>query len=150
MQLIQYRQAMAAVRLPGGSQRPEWATGLPLVSVSTTADETSVIVPTSSLPDELPGQVESPFTVVRVAGKLPFSQIGTMVALLKPLADAGIPVLTVSTFDTDWVLVPAARSAAAASVWRHAGYEVVEEDTEFGDGPADGTVRLDRPQRARS
>ena len=143
MQLIQYRQAMAAVRLPGGSPRPDWATGLPLVSVSTTAEETSVIVPTSSLPDALPGEVESPFIVVRAAGKLPLSQIGVLVGLLKPLADAGIPVLTVSTFDTDWVLVPAARSAAAASVWRHAGYEVIEEDAEFDE------VALDEPQEVQ-
>ena len=54
-------------------------------------------------------------------------QIGVMVGLLKPLADAGIPVLTVSTFDTDWVLVPASSSAAAASVWRAAGYKVTED-----------------------
>ena len=125
--LIQYRQALAAVRLPAGSSPPRWAKGAPLASVSVTADETSVICPTSSLPDTLPGPVEGPFTVVRVAGTLEFSQIGVMVSLLKPLADAGIPVLTVSTFDTDWVLVPAKSSAAAASVWRAAGYKVTED-----------------------
>jgi hypothetical protein len=125
--LIQYRQAMAAVRLPAGTPAPDWASGQPLASVSLTADETSVICPTSSLPDELPGPVEGPFTVVRVAGTLKISQIGVMVGLLKPLADAGIPVLTVSTFDTDWVLVPAKSSAAAASVWRAAGYKVTED-----------------------
>ena len=128
MHLIQYRQALATVRLPAGSPAPEWAAGEPLASVSVTADETSVICPTSSLPDSLPGPVEGPFIVVRVAGTLEMSQIGVMVGLLKPLADAGIPVLTVSTFDTDWVLVPARHSAAAASVWRAAGYKVTEED----------------------
>jgi uncharacterized protein len=125
--LIQYRQAMAAVRLPAGTPPPDWASGEPIASVSLTADETSVICPTSSLPDELPGPVEGPFTVVRVAGTLEISQIGIMVGLLKPLADAGIPVLTISTFDTDWVLVPAKSSAAAASVWRAAGYQVTED-----------------------
>ena len=127
VQLIQYRQAMAAIRLPAGSPPPDWARGEPLVSTSSTPDETSVICPTNCLPDALPGPMEGPFTVVRVAGTLPISQIGVMVRLLKPLADAGIPVLTVSTFDTDWVLFPAARSAAASSLWRHAGYEVTED-----------------------
>ena len=133
VQLIQYRQAMAAIRLPAGTPQPDWAVGEPLVCISSTADETSVICPTSCLPDALPGPVEGPFTVVRVAGTLSISQIGVMVRLLKPLADAGIPVLTVSTFDTDWVLFPAARSAAAASVWRHAGYEVTEDSDDFED-----------------
>ena len=130
MHLIQYRRAMCAVRLPAGSPPPDWADGLPMSSVTMTADETSVICPTLCLPDEVPGEVEGPFTVVRVAGQLEISQIGVLVKLLKPLADAGIPVLTVSSFDTDWVLVPAARSAAAASVWSHAGYEVTEDESE--------------------
>lgn len=126
MHLIQYRQAMALVRLPPDSPDPDWAVGSPLVSISRTSDEMSVVCPTNSLPEPVPGPVEGPFTVTRAAGALEFSQIGVLLRLLKPLADAGIPVLNVSTFDTDWVLVPAAQSVVAASVWRHAGYTVTE------------------------
>nr|WP_269329014.1 ACT domain-containing protein [Kineosporia babensis] len=125
--MIQYRQAMALVRLTPDSPEPDWAVGAPLVSVSRTADEISVVCPTTSLPEPVPGPVEGPFTVTRAAGALEFSQIGVLMRLLKPLADAGIPVLNVSTFDTDWVLVPAAQSVVAASVWRHAGYTVTED-----------------------
>ena len=32
-----------------------------------------------------------------------------------------------STFDTDWVLVPAAKTNLAVSVWKHAGYTVTED-----------------------
>ena len=127
MHLIQYRQAMAVVRLDPDAPEPDWAVGSPLASVSRTADETSVICPTNSLPEPVPGPVEGPFTVIRAAGALEFSQIGILLRLLKPLADAGIPVLTVSTFDTDWILVPAAQSLVATSVWRHAGYTVTED-----------------------
>ena len=127
MHLIQYRQAMAVVRLGPGAAEPSWATGLPLASVSRTADEVSVVCPTHSLPEPVPGPVEGPFTVIRAAGALEFSQIGVLLRLLKPLADAGIPVLTVSTFDTDWVLVPAAQAHVATAVWRHAGYTVTED-----------------------
>ncbi|GAA3626697.1 MULTISPECIES: ACT domain-containing protein [Kineosporia] len=127
MHLIQYRQAMALVRLAPDSPDPTWAVGAPLVSISRTTDEISVVCPTNSLPEPVPGPVEGPFTVTRAAGALEFSQIGVLLRLLKPLADAGIPVLNVSTFDTDWVLVPAAQSVVAASVWRHAGYTVTED-----------------------
>jgi hypothetical protein len=125
--LIQYRQAMALVRLAPDSPDPDWAQGGPLVSISRTSDEISVVCPTFALPEPVPGPVEGPFTVTRAAGALEFSQIGVLLRLLKPLADAGIPVLSVSTFDTDWVLVPAAQSVVAASVWRHAGYTVTED-----------------------
>lgn len=127
MHLIQYRQAMAVIRLAPDAPEPGWAVGLPLASVSRTADETSVICPTNSLPEPVPGPVEGPFTVTRAAGAVEFSQIGILLRMLKPLADAGIPVLSVSTFDTDWVLVPAAQSLVATSVWRHAGYTVTED-----------------------
>ena len=127
MHLIQYRQAMAVIRLAPDAPEPDWAMGSPLASVSRTSDETSVICPTNCLPEPVPGPFEGPFTVTRAAGAVEFSQIGILLRLLKPLADAGIPVLTVSTFDTDWVLVPAAQSSVATSVWRHAGYTVTED-----------------------
>jgi hypothetical protein len=127
VQLIQYRQPMACVRLEPDEPDPVWATGPPLVSISRGAEELSVICPTTCLPDNLPGPVAGPFIVVRIAGALAFSQIGVLVSLLSPLSNAGIPVLTVSTYDTDWVLVEASRGSEAASVWRGAGYTVTEE-----------------------
>jgi hypothetical protein len=127
VQLIQYKQAMAVVRLPADTPEPDWAVGLPLASVSRTADETSVICPTNSLPEPVPGPVEGPFTIARAAGALEISQIGVLLRLLKPLADAGLPALSLSTFDTDWILVPAAQAQVAISVWRHAGYTVLED-----------------------
>lgn len=130
MRLVVDPRPIAMVRLPAGSPVPAWATGAPLASVSSTPAETSVICPTSSLPDDLPGPVEGPLVAVMIAEHLEFSQVGVIVSVLRPLADAGIPVLTVSTFDTDWVLLRAAKAAAAVSVWRAAGFDVREERLE--------------------
>lgn len=126
MKLVMSPQAIAVVRLPVGVPDPEWARGGPLVSVTRTERETSVIVPTSSVPEDVPGPVQGPLVGVYVDEQLDFSQVGILVGLLKPLADAGIPVLTVSTYDTDWVLLEASKAAAASSVWRAAGYQVID------------------------
>ena len=126
MRLIISPIAMAIVRLPADAPIPEWASGGPLVSITRTSEEMSVVCPTSCLPDDLPGPVEGPLVAIRVADAMEFSQVGVLVSLLRPLADAGIPILTVSTFETDWILVPAPRIAAAASVWRGAGHGVTE------------------------
>ena len=139
MRLVVNPQAVAVVRLPAGSPPPEWATGGPLVSVTMTADETSVVCATSCVPDDPPGPVEGPLVAVTVDEIVEFSLVGILVALLKPLADAGIPVLTVSTFDTDWVLLPASKAAAAAAVWHAAGHEV--EDL-WTHPPAPGEDRV--------
>ena len=50
------------------------------------------------------------FTVVE---KLEFSAVGVLVAILNPLAEAGISILSLSTFDTDYVLVRVAMLEAA-------------------------------------
>jgi hypothetical protein len=126
MKLVMSSQAIAVVRLPVGVPDPEWARGGPLVSVTRTERETSVVVPTSSVPEDVPGPVQGPLVAVYVDEQLDFSQVGILVGLLKPLADAGIPVLTVSTYDTDWVLLEASKAAAASSVWRAAGYQVID------------------------
>jgi uncharacterized protein len=138
MRLVMSPQAIAVVRLAPGAADPTWAVGGPLVSITKTQHETSVICPTSSVPEEVPGPVQSPLVGVYVDEELDFSQVGILVGLLKPLADAGIPVLTVSTYDTDWVLIEASQAAAASSVWRAAGYQVI-------DAAARGSVGNDEP-----
>jgi hypothetical protein len=44
--------------------------------------------------------------------------------LLAPLADESISVFAISTFDTDWVLVPAGQADKAAEAWSRAGHSV--------------------------
>jgi hypothetical protein len=53
---------------------------------------------------------------------------GMLVALLEPLAKAGVPVMVASTHDADVVLVPAARLAEAAAALRAAGHDVALAD----------------------
>ena len=52
------------------------------------------------------------------------SLTGVLAALLVPLAEAQISVFAISTFDTDWVLVPVGEAERAAEEWRRSGHEV--------------------------
>jgi hypothetical protein len=45
-------------------------------------------------------------------------------ALLGPLAEAEISVFTISTYSTDWILVPIGRADDAAEGWRRRGHVV--------------------------
>ncbi len=65
-----------------------------------------------------------PFTAFEVAGPLDLALTGVLSALLAPLAEAGISVFTLSTFDTDWMLVPKERADDAAEEWRRHGHTV--------------------------
>jgi hypothetical protein len=59
-----------------------------------------------------------------VHGPLDPEMTGVLSALLAPLAEARIPVFPMSTFDTDWILVPRAEASRAAEVWRGDGHTV--------------------------
>lgn len=120
--LMEHPEDVSVVRLPSG-QDPgfDWQQG-PLASLTRTADETSVVCATSAVPRG--ARTEGPYRAVEVAGPLEFSAVGVFAEILAPLVDAGISVLGISTYDTDWILVPARRAADAATVWRRAGFVV--------------------------
>ena len=62
--------------------------------------------------------------VLEVAGPLDLGLIGVLAAITAPLAAAAVPVFPIATHDTDWILVPGERLAAAAAALRPAGHEV--------------------------
>ena len=68
------------------------------------------------------GTVQLSVGAFRVAGQLPFGLVGVVVSLTRPLAEARIPVFVISTFDTDYVLVGAARRDEAHTARERAGH----------------------------
>lgn len=57
---------------------------------------------------------------------------GMLSAIVKPLADAAIPVFVASTFHADLVLVPEPRKQQAITVLEEAGHQVKSQDGEAG------------------
>jgi uncharacterized protein len=74
------------------------------------------------------GRFEGPFRALEVQGPLEFALTGVLASVLTPLADAEISVFTLSTFDTDWILVPAGSTGAATRALRAAGHTVITEE----------------------
>ncbi|HNC25041.1 MAG TPA: ACT domain-containing protein [Opitutaceae bacterium] len=108
-------------RLPAGSSLPVWATG-EFVSITVTGDEVSVMCPESSIP---PGfTTDLGWRVLKVMGPFPFSTVGIMASLTAPLAAAGISLLAVATYDTDYVLVKADKLDAALAALTQAGHRL--------------------------
>lgn len=121
--LHRYPEKMVVASLPAGSEVPAWAESASLFSISATATETTIVCAGRSMPKKV--RHEGPFTAFAVLGPLDFAQTGVLHALLAPLAEAEISVFTISTFPTDWLLVPAERADAAAEEWRRRGHTVL-------------------------
>jgi hypothetical protein len=61
---------------------------------------------------------------LKLAGPFEFSMVGVLVSVAAPLAEAGIGIFAVSTFDTDYVLVKNAQLDRAITALRERGHEV--------------------------
>ena len=103
---------------------PPWATADPgaLSAVVRTRRELSVVCAEAAVPDGV--QAQRGWRALEVAGPLDLSLTGVLAALAVPLADAGVPIFAVATFDTDYVLVPAARLADALRALERAGHRI--------------------------
>jgi uncharacterized protein len=104
---------LTIVRLPPDAAIPSWVSfsAEPLVSVTRTAHELSIVCPSGAVPSTV--KCEAGWRAFTVEGQLEFSAVGVLSAILIPLAEAGINILSISTFDTDYVLVRAAMLEAA-------------------------------------
>lgn len=120
--LTRHRDALAVVRLGRGAKIPSWAQASTLFSVTATADETSIVCHAADVPAKAKRQ--GPFVAFEVTGPLDFALTGVLHTLLGPLADAGISVFTLSTYDTDWILVRGGQADAAEEAWTAAGHTV--------------------------
>jgi uncharacterized protein len=94
---------LAICRLPADAPVPAPPEVSGLWSVTRTQDELSLVLLQAEAPAQ--GRIEPGWRAIKVAGPLDFSFTGILAALAGPLADAGISLFAVSTFDTDYVLV---------------------------------------------
>jgi hypothetical protein len=109
-------------RLEADAPIPTWATAGDFFSVTRTADELSIVCHEDAVPQGVLS--ENGWRCLRVAGTLPFSAVGVIASLASALAEGGIPVFAISTFDTDYLLVKETDLAVAVAALRGLGHIV--------------------------
>ena len=119
-QLTLLPNSFAICRLDANAGVPTWATTGEFLSITRTADELSIVCLQSLLPDGV--QCERDWRCFKLAGPIPFSTVGVLASLVQPLAEAGISVFAISTFDTDYLLVKAAHFKGAIDALRQHGF----------------------------
>lgn len=92
-------------------------------SISRTEDELSIVCSSSIHVGSQ--KYESGWSCIKVEGPLDFSSTGILADLSTVLADAGISIFSVSTFDTDYILVKSEKLPLAMEALQAAGYSCV-------------------------
>ena len=101
--LVVMRGRMAVCRFPPDADVPRWIGIRGFTSVTRTSEELSVVCRQDHVPGNVRAELE--WALIKIQGPLQFGLTGLLDSLLGPLAKAGIPVFTISTYDTDYLMV---------------------------------------------
>lgn len=116
----------AVCLLPPTLPVPAWANGRDFYSITRTPDELSIICPQDALPSTLPegATAARDWALLRVEGPFAFDVTGVVAALSAALAQAEVVVLTVATYQTDYLLVKTEQLDRATQALTAAGHHL--------------------------
>lgn len=93
-----------------------------LFCIMRTADELSIVCRETGAPAaEL---VERGWRALKLEGPFPFEMTGVLASVLSPLAEGGVSIFALSTYDTDYVLIKEDKLDAAVAVLTRAGHRL--------------------------
>lgn len=116
-------EIFAVARLEPDAPLPDWVEKCDFVSITNTQEELSIVCQEAAIPDNVIAQ--RGFCCLKVLGPLDFSLTGILASLLHPLAKVGISIFAISTYDTDYLLLPQKNLAEAIETLTHAGHIVL-------------------------
>lgn len=103
---------------------PEWALKGNFFSVTRTDEELSIVCPVENFPRDV--VFDPRWTCLKLEGPFPFSQTGILLSFIEPLSNNGVPIFAISTYDTDYILIPQEHINRAVDLLREAGHELLQ------------------------
>ena len=120
--LVLLEDKFAVCRLTKDASIPAWAMSGQFFSITHTADELSIVCREAAVPPGI--ACERDWRSLRIAGAIPFTEVGVLAALTTSLAEAGISIFAISTLDTDYLLVKELDLERAVDALRRQGHAV--------------------------
>lgn len=113
----------AVCRFDSNEPIPSWATRSQFFTVTRTTDELSITCPEADVPRDVT-KCERGWRSFKLHGPFEFELTGILASVLNPLAEAGVGIFALSTFDTDYVLVKEKNVEKAIEALRKIGHIV--------------------------
>lgn len=117
-------ERFAIYKFPPDTTPPSWIFDESFYSISRTEDELSVVSAERAIPDSPDVLVERDWTTLKVEGPLDFALTGILSSLASPLANAGISIFAISTYDTDYLLVKKKQLEETITVLSNEGFRI--------------------------
>ena len=99
---------------------------VPFTFLSVTDDEISLVCPTAVVPANTVNAHDG-WRALKIDGNLDFNMVGVVSRLSALLAESGISVFIVSTYNTDYILVQGQSYQAAIAVLTAGGHRILQQ-----------------------
>jgi hypothetical protein len=97
------KEKYGVCRLDKNELIPEWAQKSNFFSITRTSDELSIVCSQKDIPSGI--KFEGDWKILKIEGPLDFSLVGILASISRILAQKGISIFAISTYDTDYILV---------------------------------------------
>lgn len=117
----------AVSQLAADAEIPKWAVSAQgLVSITRREGELSVVCREEAVPEGV--KMQGGWRLMELEGPFEFSLTGILLSVLRPLAEAGVGIFALSTYDTDVVLVQERDVEKAIASLGAAGHRITGSD----------------------
>jgi uncharacterized protein len=124
LSLTLLEQTFTIHRLEADAEIPEPALRSPFFAATRTDEELSLVLPDSV---KIKSDRSDPgWACFKVQGPLEFGLVGVLAGISSALAEAGVPIFALSTFDTDYILVKREQVRVAREALISKGYDISE------------------------
>ncbi len=117
-------ERLAICRLDPASETPAWAMSGGFVSMTRTPEELSIVCPEEQVPEGV--RSDRGWRALKLEGPLELTLTGILASISAPLAEADIPIFSVATYNTDYVLVRESQLSASMAALSARGHVVRE------------------------
>jgi len=114
----------AVCRLSCKGHIPEWAAKESLVSITRSKKELTIVCDKKLVPDDY--EKNEDWRCIKIVGSFELDAVGVIASVSVPLAEKEISIYVVSTFDTDYFLVPAKELGEATLALKDFGHEFLD------------------------
>jgi hypothetical protein len=116
-------------RLPAGSSLPAWVLPSSFYNISHTSEELSVVCESKYVPASI--LQDGDWKLLKIAAVLDLALTGITAKFSTALANAGVNLCVIATFDTDYIMVKSTKLRIAITALENAGF-IFEPSTNKG------------------
>ena len=124
LQLSLLKDKYGICTLPNTAPIPDWALTQSLASITRTEKELTIVCRLEILPSQY--QSDLNWRCFKIDGSFDLNQIGVISSISSTLADAGISIYVISTYDTDYFLIQEHNLEQTISTLSSSGHSITK------------------------